>query len=94
MCPGWVRTEFHERAGINARSIPNFLWVDAASTVETAIRASERGRVVVVPSIRYSVIMWVIRHLPRAAVRWISRAISSSRDDAPVPAATHGAGTH
>lgn len=94
VCPGWVRTEFHERAGINARSIPDFLWVGAASTVETAIRASERGRVIVVPSIRYTVIMWVIRHLPRAAVRWISRAISSSRDEAPATAAAHGAGTN
>lgn len=91
VCPGWVRTEFHERAGINARSIPNFLWVDAASTVETAIRASERGRVVVVPSIRYSLLMFVVRHLPRVTVRWISRAISSSRDESPVAT---GAGAH
>lgn len=96
VCPGWVRTEFHQRAGINAGSIPSFLWVDAASTVATAIRASERGRVIVVPSIRYSFLMWVIRHLPRVSVRWISRAISSSREE-PAPAASgasaHGAGT-
>ena len=91
VCPGWVRTEFHERAGINARSIPDFLWVDAASTVETAIRASERGRVIVVPSVRYSVLMWLVRHLPRVTVRWISRAISSSRDESPVAT---GAGAH
>jgi uncharacterized protein len=83
VCPGWVRTEFHERAGINAGSIPNFLWVDAASTVESAIRASERGRVIVVPSVRYSLLMWVVRHLPRVTVRWVSRAISSSRDEPP-----------
>lgn len=84
VCPGWVRTEFHERAGINASSIPNFLWVGAASTVETAIRASDRGRVIVVPSARYTIIMWVIRHLPRVTVRYISRAISSSRETPPV----------
>lgn len=90
VCPGWVRTEFHQRAGINARSIPGFLWVDAPSTVESAIRASERGRVIVVPSVRYSLLMGILRLLPRRSVRWISRAISSSRDEAPV---THGAGT-
>ena len=92
LCPGWIRTEFHERAGINASSIPDAMWVDGARTVETAIRASERGRVVVTPSVRYTVLIWIVRHLPRVTVRWVSRKISSSRNES--PAETAGAGAH
>ena len=27
LCPGWVRTEFHQRADINTRAIPEVLWL-------------------------------------------------------------------
>lgn len=84
LCPGWVRTEFHQRAGIRASSIPDVLWMDAAATVAIGIRASERGRVVVVPSARYSFLMFLLKHAPRVTVRWVSRKLSSSRSDSAV----------
>lgn len=79
LCPGWVHTEFHDRAGINKNSIPNWLWLDVESLVRSALRDIDRGTVISIPSIRYKVLIWIVRHLPRRAVRWISRGISSSR---------------
>jgi short-subunit dehydrogenase len=79
LCPGWVRTEFHTRAGISTSSIPAALWIDVDRTVATALRASDRGKVITIPSKRFTVLMWFVRHLPRSAVRAISGAISSSR---------------
>ncbi|MEU2737949.1 SDR family oxidoreductase [Streptomyces sp. NPDC007095] len=81
LCPGWVRTEFHTRAGIRSSSIPNFLWLDAQRVVETSLRDVRRGRVISIPSFRYRLLIWITRHLPPHTVRWISRRISSGRND-------------
>jgi short-subunit dehydrogenase len=94
LCPGWIKTEFHDRAGINPNTIPSALWVDIHQTVETAIRASERGKAVTVPSVRYAVMMFFVRHMPLRSVRWISRKISSSRHDEPATQPAAGAGKH
>lgn len=79
LCPGWVRTEFHQRGGISATSIPGPMWLEAPPVVRSALRASARGRVIVIASVRYSVLIWFARHLPRITVRWVSRKISRSR---------------
>ncbi|MEU9410141.1 SDR family oxidoreductase [Streptomyces sp. NPDC048281] len=83
LCPGWVRTEFHTRAGIRSSGIPGFLWLDARRLVETSLRDVRRGRVISVPTFRYRLLIWFARRLPRHTVRWISRRISSSRNDSP-----------
>ena len=79
LCPGWIRTEFHERANIRTSSIPDALWIDVDRTVEAALRASAKGHVISIPSKRFSTLIWIVRHLPRPAVRAISRKIQSDR---------------
>lgn len=79
LCPGWVKTEFHSRASISTGSIPAALWVDVDSTVETALRDARRGKVVSIPTARFKALMWMARHVPRAAIYRVSGAISSSR---------------
>lgn len=79
LCPGWVHTEFHDRAGISKGGIPGWLWLDADKLVRAALRDAERGKVISIPTVRYKVLMGIVRHLPRSTVRAISRAISSSR---------------
>lgn len=81
LCPGWVHTEFHDRAGIRKSSIPDALWLHVGPLVRTALRDVARGRVISIPSVRYAVLIWFARHLPRSAVRAISRRISASRRD-------------
>jgi short-subunit dehydrogenase len=82
LMPGWVRTEFHQRASIRASSIPNALWLDAEHLVRVSLRDVDRGKVISIPSIRYRVLSWLLRHLPRSAVRSIARRISLSRSRA------------
>lgn len=79
--PGWVRTEWHERAGVRRSSLPGFLWSEPDVVARIALRDSARGRVVSIPTVRYRVLGWFARHLPNRTIRWISAGISSSKSD-------------
>jgi short-subunit dehydrogenase len=79
LCPGWVRTEFHERAEINVSSIPDPLWLDADRLVAACLKDAEAGKVISIPSKRYKVLMTVCEHLPHRALRAVSRKLTSSR---------------
>jgi short-subunit dehydrogenase len=79
--PGWVRTEWHERAGVRRSSIPSWLWIQPELVARVALRDAARGRVISVPTVRYSVIGWFVRHLPMRTVRWISVGLTSSRTE-------------
>ncbi len=79
LCPGWVRTEFHDRAGIRSSSIPNFMWLDAEQLVSAALRDVDRGTVISIPTLRYRALIGLARLAPKSAIRSLSGAISSSR---------------
>lgn len=73
--PGLTRTEFHARAGIGAYDGFRVAWLRADAVVRAALRASERGRVLVTPSVRYGVVAW----LARTAPRWLTRSLSRGK---------------
>lgn len=79
LCPGYVRTEFHERAGIRGSSIPAPLWLDADALVAECLRDVERGKVVSIPQYRWAAITGVLRVAPRPLVRKLSGLLSSAR---------------
>jgi short-subunit dehydrogenase len=79
LCPGYVQTEFHQRASIKTESIPGPLWVDLEQTVQECLADVAKGKVISIPTRRYQVLMFLARHAPRAAVRAMSRRMSSSR---------------
>jgi short-subunit dehydrogenase len=74
VCPGLVRTEFHERAALDLTALPRAVWLDAPTVVRSALRAARRRRVLVTPTVRYGVVIGIARVLPR---RWIRRALRS-----------------
>jgi short-subunit dehydrogenase len=69
LCPGFVRTEFHERAGIDVGARTGPLWLDAARVVDDCLADLADGRVVSVPSLQYKAISAVVGVLPRRVVR-------------------------
>ena len=79
LCPGWVRTEFHERANINSRSIPDFAWIDKELLVSEALRDADRGKAISIPAIGWKVAITGARFLPKPVIRWISAKLISRR---------------
>ncbi|MEL5956563.1 SDR family oxidoreductase [Streptomyces sp. CLV115] len=65
LCPGFVRTEFHQRAGMGTGNIPGWMWLDADKLVATALADLARGRSVSVPDPRYKALMGVVKVTPR-----------------------------
>lgn len=72
LCPGFVHTEFHQRAGLHRDNMPGIAWLRAEQVVATALADVRRGAVVSTPSLRYEVVAAVMRHLPRSVVRTLS----------------------
>ena len=79
LMPGWVHTEFHQRADIRTSSIPDALWIDAEHLVAECLRDVDKKKVLSIPTARFKVLTWFTRHLPRSTVRSISHRISLSR---------------
>lgn len=79
LCPGFVRTEFHQRAGLSMSSLPGWAWLDADALVADCLRDLAKGKVVSVPSLRYKAAVAALRHLPLPLAQRIGRTRSSRR---------------
>jgi short-subunit dehydrogenase len=73
LCPGFVRTEFHQRMGVSMKDIPGWLWLDADDVVRVALSDLRRGKAISVPSLRWQVIVLLSRLAPRRLVERIAR---------------------
>lgn len=65
LCPGFVRTEFHQRAGMGTGNIPDWMWLDADKLVAAALADLARGRSVSIPDPRYKAMMGLVKLTPR-----------------------------
>lgn len=75
LCPGFVRTEFHERAGLDDMPTAGVLWLSAERVVAEALADLRRGRTVSIPSPQYKAIVAGARLMPRALLRRIANAV-------------------
>ena len=69
VAPGFVRTEFHQRAGMRSGSEGSPAWLDSDEVVRQSLDDAFAGKVISVPSKRYKAVMTVLDVVPRAAVR-------------------------
>ncbi|MEN8653852.1 SDR family oxidoreductase [Streptomyces sp. 21So2-11] len=72
LCPGFVRTEFHERAGMGTDNIPDWMWLDADKLVSSAMGDLARGKTLSVPDPRYKALMGAVKLAPRGLLGGIS----------------------
>ncbi len=71
LCPGFTRTEFHQRGRMSMKGLPGFMWLNADKLVATAWKEAVAGKAISVPGIQYRILTFVMRNAPRAMVRRI-----------------------
>lgn len=74
LCPGFTRSEFHQRMEVDVRKLPSWMWLSATQVVGASLRSLDRGgRVVCVPGLRYKLVVTLLRHVPRGLIGGMSR---------------------
>jgi short-subunit dehydrogenase len=69
VCPGYVRTEFHQRAEMDVSGVPSWLWLDPRDVVATSFRDAAAGRPVSVAGAQYRLLAAALQQAPRWLVR-------------------------
>jgi short-subunit dehydrogenase len=69
LCPGFTRSEFHQRMGPGAGDRPAFMWMTAEAVVRASLaQLDRRGPVICVPGLGYKILVTVARLLPRRMI--------------------------
>jgi short-subunit dehydrogenase len=79
VCPGFVHTEFHERAGIDMTSIPNIMWLNVDDVIAESLADVAKGKIISIPGLQYKLLTSAGRLVPRGVVRAINNGRGRSR---------------
>ena len=69
LCPGFTRTEFHQRGRMKMAGLPNFMWLNSDVLVAKSWKDAVAGKPVSIPGWQYKVLVGLISLVPRAIVR-------------------------
>ncbi len=70
LCPGFTMTEFHDVLGTGRGFISSKWWMTAEDVVGASLRGLERGKLFVVPGLRYKLLVAFARLMPRRALHF------------------------
>lgn len=75
VCPGFTHTNFHERLGLppGQEGVPGWMWLSAPDVVREGLRDAARGKAVSIPSLRYKVLVSLVRLVPSGLAARLAR---------------------
>jgi short-subunit dehydrogenase len=71
LCPGFTRTEFHQRGRMKMKGLPDFMWLNSDELVAASWSDAQSGKAVSIPGWQYKILIALISLAPRSAVRKI-----------------------
>jgi len=80
LCPGYVHTEFHQRAGIDMSKLGSFMWLDVDDVVDNCLAEIAKGEVLIIPGVQYKILNMLGGLIPRTLMRPLVRRIGGGRD--------------
>ncbi len=75
LCPGFTRTEFHQRGKMKMTGLPKFMWLNADAVVAKAWDDAQAGKPVSIPGWQYKLLVAIVSIAPRKFVRNIGMNI-------------------
>ena len=69
LCPGFTRTEFHQRGRMSMKGLPNFMWLNSDKLVAKSWSDALKGEAVSIPGWQYQLLVFLIQSIPRSIVR-------------------------
>lgn len=80
LCPGFVRSDFHERMGyeVNEKFFRGYM--TAESVVDASLRDLDRGKVVCIPGLHYRAAVTLSRIVPRPVLYAVATRFIKRRD--------------
>ena len=79
VCPGYVHTEFHSRAGLDMAKLPSFLWLEVDDVVGQSLADVASGKVISIPGPQYKAIVTAGRMIPRGLMRALTKRVGGGR---------------
>jgi uncharacterized protein len=74
LCPGFVRTEFHQRMGVDPNeSVPRWMWLKADKVAKAALSDLDKRKAVSIPTIRYKILATIAQYAPKPLVARLAR---------------------
>ena len=69
LCPGFTRTEFHQRGKMRMSGLPNFMWLSSDQVVAKSWKYAKAGKAICIPGWQYLTLSTIARIAPRPIVR-------------------------
>lgn len=75
LCPGFTKTEFHQRGKMRMSGLPNFMWLTVDQVVAQSWKYAKAGKVICIPGWQYLILSTVARIAPRPLVRKLGMGV-------------------
>lgn len=73
LCPGFTRTEFHQRGQMDLSGVPRWMWLKADYVARKSLEDLAKDKALSIPSVRYKILSSISRYAPATIVARVAK---------------------